>query len=283
MPCSKTLSSASARSSTRQHDPMELNRRSFLLGAAAALTMGCSAQEAASPDDANIGPTPATSSTAAPTPTPFPTVGESSPASLALSDFVDRGPGTAAGVALTFHVDGPAVLASELLDLLAAREAPVTAFLIGSWVEANPDLARRIRDEGHEVANHTFGHVDMSPLTEQEVADEYSRCAEVLDTIVGDRGRWARPSQIDVPTQTMRQGAALAGYPTSVGFNRDPLDYKDPGVQAVVDATLDGLALGDIVSLHFGHPDTNAAMPAILDGMEQLAIKPVTVSDLLAV
>jgi peptidoglycan/xylan/chitin deacetylase (PgdA/CDA1 family) len=37
-----------------------------------------------------------------------------------------------------------------------------------------------------------------------------------------------------------------------------------------------------VVSLHFGHPGTVTALPAILDGLRARALQPVTTSELLA-
>ena len=60
-----------------------------------------------------------------------------------------------------------------------------------------------------------------------------------------------------------------------LGFDVDPLDYDDPGADAVVQRTLATVAAGSIVSLHFGHSGTVDAMPAILDGLAQKGLTPV--------
>ena len=67
-----------------------------------------------------------------------------------------------------------------------------------------------------------------------------------------------------------------------LGFDVDPLDYTDPGADAVATRTLAQVGPGSIVSLHFGHPGTIAAMPRILDGLDAKKLTPVTASKLLA-
>jgi len=67
-----------------------------------------------------------------------------------------------------------------------------------------------------------------------------------------------------------------------LGFDVDPLDYNDPGADAVVQATLAAASPGAIASLRFGHPGTVTALPAILDGLDAKALQPVTVSTLLS-
>ena len=38
------------------------------------------------------------------------------------------------------------------------RHVKMTSFIVGNWLEANPDMAKRIADGGHEFANHTYTH-----------------------------------------------------------------------------------------------------------------------------
>ncbi len=77
--------------------------------------------------------------------------------------------------------------------------------------------------------------------------------------------------------------AGEAGYRTVLGFDVDPHDYEDPGAAVVAQRTLAAVGPGSIVSLHFGHPGTIAAMPAILDGLVQKGLTPVHASQLLDV
>jgi hypothetical protein len=49
------------------------------------------------------------------------------------------------------------------------------------------------------------------------------------------------------------------------------MDYKDPGSATVVHRVIAGLHPGAVVSLHFGHPGTIEALPAILDGIASVA------------
>ncbi|PSC02998.1 polysaccharide deacetylase [Alsobacter soli] len=61
-------------------------------------------------------------------------------------------------VVLTFD-DGPAPATTpRVLDALACEGAKATFFLIGRNAQAHPALVRRIRDEGHTLACHTWSH-----------------------------------------------------------------------------------------------------------------------------
>jgi peptidoglycan/xylan/chitin deacetylase (PgdA/CDA1 family) len=265
-------------------DPSPLTRRGFLAGAAlafGALAAGCgdssgSGEGAAATTGATTAPATAGSTTASTTP---------APTAPPRASFVASGPATKPRVALTFHTNGDLGLADELLDVLDARHVKMTSFIVGNWLDANPTMAQRIADGGHEFANHTYTHPTFGDLSAAAMLDEVTRCRDVLVRLTGGPGAAFRPSGTDdgttSPGEQVLSVAAQAGYATVLGFDVDPLDYDDPGAAVVTQRTLAAVKPGAIVSLHFGHPGTVEALPAILDGLDQRDLIPVTVSTLL--
>ncbi len=150
-------------------------------------------------------------------------------------------------------------------------------------MEANPALAGQILSGGHTLGNHTYTHPDLGSLDAGAVADEIQRCAAVLDHIEGNNGRWFRPSGIVVPTPVILQQAGLVGYPVSVGYDVDPLDYEDPGSSAIVARVTQDLRPGSIVSLHTGHAGTVEAFPALVQMIRSRQLEPVLIGDLVKV
>lgn len=61
-------------------------------------------------------------------------------------------------IALTFD-DGPWPKTTEMiLDILRENDIKATFFLIGQHLKKHPELAPKIADEGHILANHTWNH-----------------------------------------------------------------------------------------------------------------------------
>jgi peptidoglycan/xylan/chitin deacetylase (PgdA/CDA1 family) len=195
--------------------------------------------------------------------------------------FIPNGSRTGAGVALTFHGSGDHTLALELLAAAAKAQAPITVFAVGTWLEQQPDMARRILDGGHELANHTYTHPALAHVDRAGVAREIARCRDVLARLSGSGGEWFRPSGIDHPTDLMLEEAGRAGYRVSVGYDVDPHDYQDPGADAVVSRVKAGVQAGSIVSLHFGHAGTVAAFPGVVSAVRARGLEPVLVRHLL--
>ena len=89
-----------------------------------------------------------------------------------LDDTVQTGGGAvqeeAPRVALTFD-DGPdASCTPRLLDGLKERQIPATFFIQGKWIAGQEDLILRMHREGHLIGNHTFDHVRLTAVSEQE-------------------------------------------------------------------------------------------------------------------
>jgi len=218
-------------------------------------------------------------STVAPTPSSAVPPGASYPP---LPAEVTNGPRDRPKVALTFHGQGAAAQATALLDELERGGARVTVLAVGSWLQAEPAMARRILDGGHELGNHTQNHAAIATMDAKRAYAEINTCAEVLKKLTGSIGTWFRPSQTQHSTATIRAQAAGVGYPTCLSYDLDSLDYTDPPASAVVSTVSGGIQNGSIVSLHFGHAATVAAIPQILDRLHQRGLTPVTMTELVS-
>ena len=149
---------------------------------------------------------------------------------------------------------------------------------VGTWLQQHPDMAMRILDAGHELGNHTYDHLTMPKLSAATDDSEITRCADLLQKLTGSTGRWFRPSGTSRATPTILAAAARAGYRECLSFDVDPLDYTDPGPDAITTRLLRSVQQGSIVSMHFGHPGTVQAMPRILDGLQRRQLAAVSMS-----
>jgi peptidoglycan/xylan/chitin deacetylase (PgdA/CDA1 family) len=60
-------------------------------------------------------------------------------------------------IALTFD-DGPSQYTPQLLDTLSRYGARATFFVLGDAAANNPAVLQRMRNEGHQIASHTYVH-----------------------------------------------------------------------------------------------------------------------------
>src|SRR2546423_11199233 len=85
-------------------------------------------------------------------------------------------------VALTFD-DGPdPIWTPRILDLLKAEQVPATFFIIGEYGQANPNLVRRIINEGHDLGNHTYTHPNLGEIPGWVTAPELTATQRLIES-----------------------------------------------------------------------------------------------------
>ncbi|MFF7989410.1 polysaccharide deacetylase family protein [Kitasatospora xanthocidica] len=218
----------------------------------------------------------AAQASAPPTPPPLPPLAPGTPVEVAY------GARTGKNVALTFHGSGDPKLATALLEIAEQRGARLTVMAVGSWLDQQPQMARRILDGGHELGNHTQNHLNISAMTPDQARAEIAQCADRLQRLTGSIGRWFRPSAAQYATPMVREQAKAVGYEHVLSFDVDPRDYNDPPAAELQRRVLNAVRGGSVVALHMGHQCTVDALPAILDGLAKAGLKPVTASQLCA-
>jgi peptidoglycan/xylan/chitin deacetylase (PgdA/CDA1 family) len=178
--------------------------------------------------------------------------------------------------ALTFDEPlGPMTL--RILDILDAYGAKATFFTVGSEARANPGLVREIVRRGHELANHTFTHAELTMLSPASRRIELGRTQAVIRRIAGVTPCLMRPPQLAHNRAVVRQAARL-GLQTVLcdvfagEFGRGAAEVT----QNVVGSTRGG-------SIVFFHqvPIAVWALPDTLAGLDRRGLRATTVSGLL--
>ena len=81
---------------------------------------------------------------------------------------------------LTFDAGYENGCTAKILDVLKKHQVPAAFFLVGNYLERNPDLVRRMVEEGHIVGNHTMHHYDMSKISDKETFTKELQDLEAL-------------------------------------------------------------------------------------------------------
>ena len=198
-------------------------------------------------------------------------------------------------VALTFD-DGPDPnYTPAILDILKAKHVPATFFVIGENTLPERGILRRELAEGHEVGNHTYTHPNLGKATARATRIELNANQRLFEAFTGRAMKLFRAPYFGdaEPTTTDEIDpvtvAQALGYLT-VGLHVDPADWRRPGVNAIVQTTIDGVEgatterSGNIVLLHDGGGDrsqTIAALPVLIDELRARGFRFVPVSELI--
>ena len=74
-----------------------------------------------------------------------------------------------------------------ILDALKKHSAPAAFFVVGNFIEDEPELVKRIVEEGHIVGNHTMTHPDMSAIsTQQSFQEELAGVEKLFQDLTGE-------------------------------------------------------------------------------------------------
>lgn len=183
-------------------------------------------------------------------------------------------------IALTFD-DGPLQATTpRLLDILKKNDAKATFFVVGNMVKWHKDTLKRITNEGHEIANHTTDHPDISTLGNEALIANLKQLNKVIEAETGVTPKFFRPPfgtfkehQIDLMYKNLGLSTAM--------WDLDPQDWKSPGASVVASRVVNGAKPGSIVVMHDIMGGTIDAMPSILSQLKAKGYRFVTLSELI--
>ena len=119
--------------------------------------------------------------------------------------------------------DGPTDVTSGLLDYLLSVNQKNTFFEIGSQISQNYLLTVREYSEGHEIADHTWSHPDLTTLTSEEVYAELAWTIYAIHSAIGQTPKLFRPPYGNINDQVRMVAAQLGltvSYPGNLQANR---------------------------------------------------------------
>lgn len=194
----------------------------------------------------------------------------------------DRAPeGVSGKIALTFDAGAATGGTVSILRTLKSRDLCCTFFLTGKWVERNRGLTRRIAEGGHEIANHTYSHKDLTKLSDEEITEELARAESLIKEAAGVSSKpYFRPP-FGARNRHVLEVAAREGY-SCVYWTVDSWDAfrEDFTAEQIARRVLSRAQDGCIVLMHCGSTETALALPRIIDELGERHDL-VTISELL--
>jgi polysaccharide deacetylase family protein (PEP-CTERM system associated) len=105
----------------------------------------------------------------------------------------------------------------RIVSLMQRANIRATVFVLGKFAEAFPGIVREMRDAGHEVASHGYGHVEVFRQTAEEFREDVSRSKKLLEDILGEPVMGYRAPDFSIVERTLYALDILA----EVGFEYD--------------------------------------------------------------
>lgn len=152
----------------------------------------------------------------------------------------------------------------QILDALKKHNVPAAFFVVGNYLETSPDLVKRMVEEGHIVANHTYHHPDMSKISDRTAFEkELTQLETLYQEVTGDAmKKYYRPPQGKYNEANLKMANDL-GY-TTFFWSLAYVDWyqdRQPSKEEAFQKLLGRIHPGAIVLLH----STSSTNAQILD------------------
>jgi peptidoglycan-N-acetylglucosamine deacetylase len=229
-------------------------------------------------------------------PTPGPLLPPAAPADLPISavpartvevseEEVVRGDPSRPNVSLVINVGAGSEPAVSMLDTLREKGVRTSFFVLGWWAERQPDILKRIADDGHEVASHGHSVFDLTAVSDGAVRDDLERADAAISAVTGKTTRPLWSASAGYRNARVHRIAASLGY-RPIYLTVDSLDWtQDATADSVYNRVMERTVNGAIVVLHFDSPttvrSTAAALPRLIDDLRGKGFSLVTVTELL--
>ena len=200
--------------------------------------------------------------------------------------FFLQGPTDQKRIALTFD-DGPDPrFSNDVLDVLKQYNVPATFFVLGSKAVANPEIVKRMQNEGHVIGNHTYAHPNLVEEADLGTLErEVTRTEDALNEIIGYRTKLFRPPFGFLYNELVEKLGNMNYY--VIAWSVDSLDWQEDPPEVITSKVVDNIHPGAIILMHDGaessgdRTNTILSLQQIIPILQEQGYEFVTVPDLL--
>ena len=162
-------------------------------------------------------------------------------------------------VALTFD-EGPDEGTEEVLEILKENDVKATFYLQGAQVEKNPDLAKKIVEEGFHVGNNGYDHSPFSKLTDKQIKDQIQKTQEIIEKVTG-----FKPTSFRTPYGQERERTAKLCAPLKgIYWNNSANDWKEKTEEGIYYRLLSQVKRHTVIRQHASIPMSRQALKRLI-------------------
>jgi peptidoglycan/xylan/chitin deacetylase (PgdA/CDA1 family) len=197
--------------------------------------------------------------------------------------FYTDGPKSFKKVALTFD-DGPGKATEKILEILKKQEVRATFFMLGVSIIDNPGLAKVVLNAGHEIANHTYGHINFYAYKNEDKAlkmeQEILKTESIIKNALGVKTYLVRFPHGYAKKDSIEVAEKLGYYVINWSFGTD---WKDIPAYEMYLKYKNAITDGAIFLMHdlFRNEKVLSFLDTFIDDIKNKGYEIVTISELL--
>lgn len=159
----------------------------------------------------------------------------------------------------------------KFLDVLKKHDVHATFFITGHYIKTNPDLVKRMVEEGHIVGNHSWSHPDMTTIGDQKIIQELEQVNMAYQELTGRTDmKYFRPARGVFSERTLAV-VNKAGY-ENIFWSLAYVDWKidqQRGWRYAYDNVMKLIHPGAVILMHTVSKDNAEAMDAIITDLHK--------------
>ncbi len=167
----------------------------------------------------------------------------------------------------------------KILQTLEKCNVKATFFMVGDWVDKNPNAVKKINEKGHEIANHSDKHLHVNSLSYEQNVNEILNCSEKIKKLTGKDVKLYRCPYGEY-NDTVIKSATDNGYKV-IQWSIDSLDYEGLDGEQMWDRINKKLTNGSIILFHNGTENTANSLEQIIKNIQKKGYNIVKISDLI--
>lgn len=182
-------------------------------------------------------------------------------------------------IAFTMNCAWSADDIDDILETLRNNQVKITFFMVGDWVDKNPEAVKKIHEEGHEIGNHSNTHPHVNKLTYEQNLEEIEKCSQKIEQLTGQKPIVYRAPYGEYNEEVIAVSLENGYYP--IQWNKDTLDYNALTGEQMWKRIGNNLQNGDIILSHNGTAHTSDSLDMLIKNIKEKGFEIVKVSDLI--
>ena len=182
-------------------------------------------------------------------------------------------------ISITFDAAWSAEDTDEIIEILNEHNAKATIFVVGDWIDKNPDAVKKFYENGHEIANHSDTHKLFSKVSREEVVKEIEDCNKKIEAITSEKVKLVRAPSGDYDNKSIEIAENM--NMKMIQWSVDSLDWKKLSVDEMYSRVITKTENGSILLFHNGIENTPEALGKVLEKLKNDGYEFVTVSELI--
>lgn len=182
-------------------------------------------------------------------------------------------------IAITFDSAWGADDTDEIISIFKENNAHATFFVLGEWVDKNPECVKKYSDAGHCIASHSNTHDSLARMSKSEIENQILTCNQKIEKVTGKKNKLLRAPSGDYNNNVIEVANDMGMY--VIQWNIDSLDYRKISEDEIYRRVVTNAKSGDIILFHTDVANTPKVLPKIIKELQSKGFELVTVDELI--